>query len=363
MKRFPGKSALAAAVIGCLSQTLHAEFVIHISVDGGGGPYVQSIINLLPNYKRLQTQGAWTNNARTDYDYTITLPNHTSQLTGRPVTGANGHNWTSNSDPPANATLASNNGGNYIASALDVAHDNGLRTAMFVNKSKFSIYDTSYNATNGANDVTGVNNGKDKIDTYALTTGAAGAVNAFIANQGNPAQYNFLHFSNPDDAGHSSGWGSATYLSALQAVDSALGTLFNFLDNNATFKNHTYIVLTADHGGGASASTEHSLNSNALNYTVPFYVWGPGVRAGVDLYTLNPGVRTDPGTSRPTYAAAGQPIRNGDAANLELKLLGLGPVPGSTINFNQALAVPEPGTLLLLSAASLGLMARRSRRS
>jgi hypothetical protein len=67
--------------------------------------------------------------------------------------------------------------------------------------------------------------------------------------------------------------------------------------------------------------------------------------AGADLYALNPTTRVNPGTGRPDYSAPLQPIRNGEAANVALKLLGLGPVPGSTIDTNQdlALTIPSPG--------------------
>ena len=59
------------------------KYFIEISVDGLGSVYLQPMVekNELPNFKRFQTKGTWTNNARNDDDVTVTLPNHTTMMT------------------------------------------------------------------------------------------------------------------------------------------------------------------------------------------------------------------------------------------------------------------------------------------
>jgi hypothetical protein len=54
---------------------------------------------------------------------------------------------------------------------------------------------------------------------------------------------------------------------------------------------------------------------------------------------LNRSTRRDPGKSHPHAADPVQPVRNGDGANLALKLLGLRAIPGSTINQKQDLKI------------------------
>ncbi len=345
---FVRKSVLVALAIAVSASWASAEgpakYVIQVSVDGLGSSYLQALLdrNELPTFKRLQAEGAYTHNARTDWDFTITLPNHTSMVTGRPVrdkaatpNAIAGHQWTINTDP-GEKTLHSNRH-DYVASAFDVAHDHGLRTGMFASKSKFSLYDQSYDARNGAPDQTGEDNGRDKIDVY-VREGCEQMTDDFIEQmKADPFNYVFLHFADTDSAGHSKKWGSPEYNEALRKIDGLLGKILAMIDSDERFRGKTALILSADHGG---IDFNHGFNTNPINYTIPFYVWGAGVKHTNDLYKLNTSSRVDPGSGRPDYLErTSQPIRNGDGGNLALKLLGLGPIPDSTINASQDLNV------------------------
>jgi hypothetical protein len=358
-----------------------AEYVIHISVDGLSGLLLQSLIandtaGNYANFARFVDEGATTFNARADYTHTITLPNHTSMITGRPVLQPTGwpntshHGWTSNVDPLPGTTL--HNGGNpnlsYVASVFDVVHDHGLSTAHYASKSKFVLFEWSYDAAHGAPDATLPDDGTDKIDTYVNLSAASMHSALLAAMAANHFRYVFVHYSTPDDAGHATGWGSATWNNAVRTVDGYLGGLFALVEGDPVLDGHTLILLSADHGG---TGFDHSNASLAANYTIPFFAWGDGVAPATDLYALNAGRRADPGTGRPSYTEVSQPIRNGDGANLALAALSLPAVPGSSIGAAQDLALntqaipllpPLARVALALMLLAGGVLAARSRR-
>ena len=330
--------AVALAFAACGTPLL-ATHVVHISVDGLAGDRLRELIHTeqLPNFARLAREGACTFNARTDFTNTFTLPNHTSMLTGRPVLRPEGqpadvhHGYIRNTTPPTNETLhTSNRDVPYIASVFDVAHDHGLSTALFASKNKFILYEQSWG---GKIDLT-------EIDETVRTDGTLALHHAFIAALDSAQfEYVFLHYRDPDVAGHDQGgWGSEAWVASVRRVDGYLGDLLALIQRNPELRERTAIILSADHGG--DGDDHHDVKEPHI-FTIPFMVWGPHVAAGSDLYTLNPQTRADPGSKRLDYNATPQPIRNGDGGNLALKLLGLGPIPGSTINARQDLIVTK----------------------
>jgi Type I phosphodiesterase / nucleotide pyrophosphatase len=359
---------VAAAIVAAGAPAAAAEYVIQISVDGLSGPRLQALVagdatGDYAHFARFVNEGASTFNARADYTHTITLPNHTSMLTGRPVLQPSGqpntvhHGYTLNVDPLPGATL--HNSGNpnlsYIASAFDVVHDHGLSTALYASKSKFVLFDRSFDATNGAPDATPPDDGPDKIDVYFQSTPGATQSALLAGLAANHPRYVFVHYSNPDDAGHATGWGSPTWNAAVHTVDGYLADLFALIESDPLLAGHTLILLSADHGG---TGFDHSDATNPANYTIPFLAWGDGVAPARDLYALNAATRADPGMGRPSYTASPQPIRNGDGGNVALAALSLPAVPGSSIDAAQDLRLNATEIPLLppVFRASLFLM-------
>lgn len=325
---------VAWAIVPAASQTGYAtvpgsaEHVLVVSIDGLN---TNAIGNLgpagLPNLHRLMDEGMSTINARTAVEKTVTLPNHAGMLTGRRVKASlGGHGVTINgySDPTVTVhTLA----GHRVDSVFTMTDEAGLDSALFTSKSKFDLFERSW---------------RGELDRFTYQSNNELLTDAAVASlTNNPYDYTFVHLSAPDDAGHRYRFMSSNYLNAVRLVDRLLGELLDAVEGNPDLADSLAMIVTADHGGLAGA-TGHNSRTTLENYRVPFIVWGAGVGTG-DLYDRNPHFR-DPGTALVNYRGM-QPIRNANAANLAMELLGLDAVTGSGIDPGQTLDVSGGATL------------------
>ncbi|NBX26018.1 MAG: hypothetical protein EBQ99_08230 [Planctomycetes bacterium] len=330
--------------------------VVLVSVDGlRPEMLLPDLVDVHPGLVRL-TRGPHTLQARCDPDLSITLPNHLDMLTGRPVTGERGHQWTGNADPPARAqggTLHAR-GGAYLSSMFDVAHDHGLRTGVVCGKWKFVLLEQSYGEDAGGPDQVKPDDGKDKIDLFLCDPQPRSQLEHVVTLLERSAAERrrslvFWHIPSPDFAGHAKGWdltSGSDYRRAVAEADAALAMFLQRCDADPELRGRVAVVLTADHGGGVPFIS-HSDPEAPVNFTIPLVAWLGRDEAAADLYDLNPGSRRRPGPTERFAPGSLPPIRNGDAGNLALHLLGLPAIPGSSINAAQDLAVrsdPAPAT-------------------
>lgn len=298
-----------------------AERVLAISVDGLNPEAIRRLGKAAaPTFHRLIAESAGTLNARSEHELNITLPNHTSMVTGRRIDRRyDGHGVTWNVDLPGTTVQAA--AGQSVSSVFEVVHDAEGETALYSTKSKFTLFERSW---------------PDAVDGVVIDENQARLVRLARADLlSNEREFTFLHVSLPDRAGHEHGGMSPAYLDAVRRTDRHLGSVLRTIRRDPVLAEELAVIVTADHGF-ERGRRDHSAKVLA-NYRVPFFVWGAGIEPG-DLYELNPDYR-DPRRTRPAYAAARQPVRNGDLGNLALDLLGLAPIPGSLLDADFSLDV------------------------
>lgn len=293
--------------------------VVLISIDGLNPNLITT--QRTPALVRLRRNGASTLNARTEYEKTVTLPNHTGMVTGRRVNrSARGHGVTWN-DARRSPSTVQEAAGRPVGSVFSVLRGNGRSAAIFASKEKFRIFQRSWGA------------GMDRFTLRTNNHDLMSLALRDVMTQRRP--FTFIHLSGPDLAGHTRGWNSTAYRAAVHQADAQVGRLLRMLDSRPALKQNTTVILTADHGGRGNNHADRTVRAN---YKVPFFVWGARVPRRADLYQLNPDF-AGPGKRRPGYHARRQPVRNGMAANLALDLLGLPAVQDSELNGDQTLDV------------------------
>jgi hypothetical protein len=103
-----------------------------------------------------------------------------------------------------------------------------------------------------------------------------------LMQTGNPTAV-FVHLDQVDAAGHGSGWGSASYNTALANVDGLIGDMLTAMNQRPGVIGGIedwLVLVTADHGG---LGMSHFAGQGLINWEVPFVVSGPSVPDGAAL--------------------------------------------------------------------------------
>ena len=228
---------------------------------------------LTPRHVALMKEGTTARDAETIPE-SDTLPSHASMLSG---VGAAAHGLWWNS-------FHADRGYIHVPTIFSAAHARGLSTAMIVGKPKLK-----HIATPGTVD-------HFERPSY-LCDGVAARAAAYFT-QATPDLL-FVHFSNPDEYGHSHGWMSPEYLRAVHDSDTCLATVLAAIDASSAGAT-TLVIVTADHGGHGK---HHSDGHVAVDREIPWIVRGPGVAHGAVL----DGTIETVDTAATTLAALGLP--------------------------------------------------------
>lgn len=218
-----------------------ADLVVLVSIDGLRADAVTPSHHALA---RLRTEGTWATNAMTIRRST-TLPSHASMVTGvdMPVHGMEWNTYRPQMGPVRFPTI------------FRVARMAGLETTMIVGKNKLRhLVDAG-----GAETFTLAGRGCDGIVTrasHALRTHGPGIL--------------FLHFADPDSAGHRRGWMSPTYLDAVTRADACTERVMRELAARPHGTERVLLIVTADHGGHQRS---HG-SALEVDRRIPWYAWG-----------------------------------------------------------------------------------------
>lgn len=242
-----------------------AEHVFVISFDQGAPEGIQK--SEMPLFKAMATEGAHTWEAYTIVP-SLTLPSHTSMLTG---VGIQKHQILWNDYQPTKGLV-------QVPTMFSIAKEHGFTTAMFVSKEKFKTL---------------VLPGSVDLFVYSENPKAKEIAAAFAAQVGTlKPNLCFIHFGDPDIAGHKFGVDSPEKMQALADCDAALKMIRSAIDATG-LTSSSVIILTADHGGhnvpemkdgketGRKLGTHGSPDTSDV--VIPWIAWGKGVKTGYSI--------------------------------------------------------------------------------
>lgn len=271
----------AAMVTPAFSQRL-AEHVFIVSFDGGKPAVIEK--TEMPVIKKIAKEGAVTWSASTIFP-SKTLPSHTSMLTGL---GPDKHHVLWNNYEPSRGLIK-------VPTVFSLAkkQDSKISTAFFSGKAKFyhlalpgSIDHFDFKGLQG-DKPTGAT--KEVENSVNPAQSVAKAAASYIVSD--KPNLSFIHFADPDSAGHKSGWGSPEQMEAFKVCDQALGQVIKAIAQ-AGITDSSVVIITADHGGHDKGHGENIPD----DMIIPWLAWGKGVKKNFTI--------TQPVTTYDTTATA-----------------------------------------------------------
>jgi arylsulfatase A-like enzyme len=236
-----------------LPESSVTRYVVLLSIDGLRPDAIGSFE--APTLQRLVREGSYSLAASTILP-SKTLPSHTSMLTGEPP-DRHGVLWNTVATAAADTIEMPN--------IFSVARSRGYRTAAFFSKSKFHALQRP-----GTLDYSQAPGGW--FGRWASDRTVRDVEVHLDAARPNVL---FVHLTDPDHAGHQSGWMSAAYGRGVTAADSAVARILTAADRAYGAGKYSLIV-TADHGGHGS---DHGTD-DPRDVTIPWIAWGRGVKTG-----------------------------------------------------------------------------------
>lgn len=260
-----------------------ADHVFIISFDGGKPAVIHE--SDMPTLKRLAAEGAVTWTANTIFP-SKTLPSHTSMLTG---VSPDKHQVLWNNYEPIRGKIKTPS-----VFAIAKQADASISTAMFPGKAKFRHLWVSGTLDRfdfgGLQEDIPVAAASEEIEKAIVPSQkVAGIAAAYILEK--KPNLCFIHFPDPDSAGHKSGWGSPEQKEAFKVSDQALSQITKAI-KDAGIADSSVIIISADHGG--HDKTHGSDAPEDMN--IPWIASGKGVKKNFNI--------TQPVTTYDTTATA-----------------------------------------------------------
>ncbi|MEX2582070.1 MAG: ectonucleotide pyrophosphatase/phosphodiesterase [Gemmatimonadota bacterium] len=232
-----------------------SDHVIVISIDGLRPDAIDRFG--AKTLQRLAREGSYSFTARTIAP-SVTLPSHTSMITG---VGPRLHGVTWNDNRVAEEGRVT------VPTILSIARARGYHTAAFASKGKFDHLMLPGSVNHA---VLPAGNGK------WLAGRTAQAVEDYFAIA--RPNLTFVHFGDPDYAGHTIGWMGRVYGWSVRRADGAVARVLDAADT-AFGKGGYTVIVTADHGGH---DRTHGTEADE-DMTIPWIAWGKGVDGGSEL--------------------------------------------------------------------------------